>query len=88
LKVSIEDIKSVEKNPIELFYDGIKSPATKDRYTRILRSVLCNVFEDVFTGTFEERASQFVTKAKADPDRTMINFDYNCRDCSASMVQV
>jgi hypothetical protein len=69
--VSIEDIKSVEKNPIELFYDGIKSPVTKDRYTRILRSVLCNVFEDVFRGTFEERASQFVTKAKADPDWTM-----------------
>ncbi|MDE1818895.1 MAG: hypothetical protein KGI19_09885 [Thaumarchaeota archaeon] len=36
MKIELSDIESVEKNPLELFYDGLKSPATKDRYTRIL----------------------------------------------------
>jgi hypothetical protein len=61
----------MEKNPIELFYDGCRSPATKERYTRILRNILCNVFENVLDGSFEERASQLVKKSKADPDWAM-----------------
>ena len=68
MKINLTDIEKVEKNPIELFYDGIKAEATKERYTRILKNTLCNILEDVLTGTFEERATQFVKKAKNDPD--------------------
>jgi len=71
MKINLEDIKSINKNPIELFYDGLKASATKERYTRILRGILCNIFEDILTGSFEERATQFVKKAKSDPDWAM-----------------
>ncbi|HKU32482.1 MAG TPA: integrase, partial [Candidatus Nitrosotalea sp.] len=68
MKINLTDIEKVEKNPIELFYDGIKAGATKERYTRILKNILCDILENVLTGTFEERATQFVKKAKNDPD--------------------
>lgn len=71
MKVNLEDIQNVEKNPIDLFYDGLKADATKERYTRMLKHILCNVFENVLDGTFEERAAQFVKKAKSDPDWAM-----------------
>ena len=71
MKIELSDIESVEKNPLELFYDGLKSPATKDRYTRILNHTLCVVFEKVLTGTFEERASELVKNAKINPDWAM-----------------
>lgn len=71
MKVNFEDIQKIDRNPLELFYDGLRAEATKDRYTRILRHILCNVFETVLTGTFEERAAQFVRKSKNDPDWAM-----------------
>jgi hypothetical protein len=30
MKIELSDIESVEKNPIDLFYDGLKAPATKE----------------------------------------------------------
>lgn len=71
MKIELSDIESVEKNPLELFYEGLKSPATKDRYTRILNHTLCVVFEIVLTGTFEERASELVKNSKIKPDWAM-----------------
>lgn len=71
MKINLEDIRRIDRNPLELFYDGLRADATKERYTRILRHVLCNVFENILTGNFEERAGQFVRKAKSDPDWTM-----------------
>ncbi|MDE1769239.1 MAG: integrase [Thaumarchaeota archaeon] len=71
MKIELSDIESVEKNPLELFYEGLKSPATKDRYTRILNHTLCVVFEKVLTGTFEERASELVKNSKINPEWAM-----------------
>ncbi|HJW19791.1 MAG TPA: integrase [Candidatus Nitrosotalea sp.] len=61
----------MEKNPLDLFYEGCKSPDTKERYTRYLSSVLCDIYETVLEGTFQQRANQFVRKAKKDPDWTI-----------------
>ena len=71
MKVHVSDINNVEQNPLDLFYDGCRSPATKERYARYLRTVLCDIYETVLDGTFEERANQFVRKAKSDPDWTI-----------------
>lgn len=40
---------------------------TKEKYTRTLKRILCDVLEDILTGTFEERSAQFVNKSKSDP---------------------
>jgi hypothetical protein len=67
LKLRKEDIQSISEEPLQLFYQGIKSPVTKEKYTRTLKRILCDVLEDILTGTFEERAAQFVNRSKSDP---------------------
>ncbi|MDC8452624.1 MAG: hypothetical protein LV477_06910 [Candidatus Nitrosotalea sp.] len=68
MKISKSEIQKVTDEPIGLFYQGIRAEATKEKYTRTLQRILCDFFEDVLEGTFEERASQLVHKAKADPE--------------------
>ena len=67
MKLRKEDIQSISEEPLNLFYQGIKSPSTKTKYTRTLKRILCDILEDILEGTFEERASQFVSKARSDP---------------------
>jgi hypothetical protein len=57
LKIRSEDLQRVTDNPIEVFYQGIKSKATKEKYTRTLRRILCDTLEDLLQGTFEQRAA-------------------------------
>lgn len=68
MKIRKEEIQKLADEPIGLFYQGMRAVATKEKYTRTLRRVLCDIFEDVFNGTFEERASEMVHRAKADPE--------------------
>lgn len=56
-----------EELPIELFYAGCKSPATKKKYTRTLQKILCNVLEDILEGTFEQRANQLISYSQENP---------------------
>lgn len=67
MKIGKEELKAISEEPIELFYQGLKSQATKEKYTRMLRRILCDVFEDVLEGSFEDRAAQVIHKARADP---------------------
>ena len=68
IKISEEDIENVNQNPLELFYQGIRAEATRDKYTRTLRRIVCDVLEDVLQGSFEERVVQLVKRAKIDTD--------------------
>jgi hypothetical protein len=68
VKIHTEDLHNVNKEPIMLFYDGIKSPETREKYTRTLRRILSDILEDVLHGTFEERAAELVNKSKGNPD--------------------
>src|SRR6267143_5802549 len=68
MKIREEEIQKVADEPIGLFYQGIRAAATKEKYTRTLRRILCDIFEDILKGTFEERASGLVHRAKADPE--------------------
>ena len=71
MKIRVEDLHEITSEPIKLFYDGIKSHETREKYTRTLRRILCDFLEDVLHGSFEERAAELVNKAKSNPDFTL-----------------
>ena len=71
-KITKEDFEDIHNEPIENFYVGIKSEATKERYTRILRNYLMETLSDLIQGdTFEEKANNLVMKARKDRKWTM-----------------
>ena len=43
---------------------------TQEKYTRTLRQVLCQYFEDILEGKFEERVAQLVKHGREDPEWT------------------
>ena len=57
--------------PLHLFRQGIRSEVTLQTYTYALRKVLCDILEDVLEGDFEQRAKQFVQRARDDSDWTL-----------------
>ena len=67
-RITKDDLEDIHKNPLELFYQGIKAEATRDKYTRTLRRIVCDVLEDVLEGSFEDRVNQLVRKAKSNPE--------------------
>ena len=71
VKITYDDLRTVRDEPIELFYHGIRADATREKYTRTLRRILCDILEDVLHGTFEQRASELVNTAKSDQDWIM-----------------
>ena len=71
-KILKEDFEDIHNEPIENYYAGIKSEATKERYTRILRSYLMDTLSDIIEGeTFEEKANSLVLKSRKDPSFAM-----------------
>jgi hypothetical protein len=65
VKITKEEFQRIgEENPLELFYQGIKTKETREKYTRTLRHVTCKIFEDILDGDFEERVKQLVKHAK------------------------
>lgn len=71
MKITREELQSIKEEPIELFYQGLKSEATRSKYTRTLRRMLCETLEDILEGNFEDRAQQLVSMAKANPEWAM-----------------
>ena len=71
MKLTKKDItRSHDTSPLHLFRQGIRSEVTLKTYTYTLRKVLCDILEDVLEGDFEQRAGQFVQRARDDPDWT------------------
>ena len=65
-KLTENDIKIRQENVLEIFYSGIKSPATKNSLERMLRYFLMEVCVDLLQGDFSQRAQQFVEIASED----------------------
>ncbi len=67
MKINLDFIeKAIE--PLELFYQGCKTDATREIYTFTLRKIVNEYFEDILvTKGFEERVNELVIKAKEDP---------------------
>jgi len=69
LKITKEELyRSETESALDLFLQGIKAEATKKKYTRTLRRILCDYFEELFEGDFEQRANELVKTAKEDPE--------------------
>ena len=61
MKLEVEEFERTEEaDPLALFNRGIKADETREKYTRMLRLVLCRMLEDILHGTLEERAEQLV----------------------------
>jgi hypothetical protein len=71
LKITRDNLMKIEDDPLESFYQGLKSPITKTSYTRKLKKILCEYLEDVLEGSFEKRAAQIVYKSKEDPQEAL-----------------
>lgn len=71
MKITKDNLLKIQDEPIELFYQGMKAEDTKSSYTRRLRLVLCDYLESVLEGSFENRASQLVYKAKENPQEVL-----------------
>ena len=68
MKLAIEEFERIgESDPLALFNQGIKAEETREKYTGMLRLVLCRTLEDILRGTFEERAGQLVRQGREDP---------------------
>ena len=65
-KLTVDDIKIRQEDVLEMFYSGIKSPATKNSLERMLRYFLMEVCVDLLQGDFSQRAQQFVEIASED----------------------
>ena len=65
-----EMVRSKDASPLELFEQGIRAEETRDKYTRTLRQVTCDVLEDILEGAFEERVAQLVKYGREDPEWT------------------
>jgi len=52
-KILKKDFEDIHNEPIENFYVSIKSDATKERYTRILRNYLMETLSDLIEGDNE-----------------------------------
>ena len=69
MKITPDDLNSTDDaSPLELFYRGLKNESTTISYEALLKRILCNVCEDLLSGTFAERAAELVERAKKDPD--------------------
>jgi len=69
LKITKEELsRSETESALDLFLQGIRAEATKKKYTRTLRRILCDYFEELFEGDFEQRANELVKTAKENPE--------------------
>ena len=69
MKLTREELqRSSSESPFQLFQQGIRAEATRDKYTRTLQRILCEILDEFLEGTVEDRAAQLVRFAKQDPD--------------------
>jgi len=62
--------RTMAKSEYQLFLAGIRAIATKEKYVRTLRKVLCEFLEDFFKGDIEDRCAQLVKHGKENPEWT------------------
>ena len=81
-----EIVRSGDAAPLELFRQGIRAKYTEEKYTRTLRQILCQYFEDILEGDFEERAAQLVRHGRNDQEWTrdlLLNLSRKLRERTA-----
>lgn len=72
MKVTVDEIATMdEKSHLDLFRQGIRAEKTREKYTRTLRKVVCEIMEDLPRGDFEEWLAEMVRRGKEHPDWTL-----------------
>ena len=67
MKLDVDDMRSLKQaTPLELFHQGIKTKTTEVKYAWMLKRTMCEFFEDLLVGTYEERVNEFVERAQKD----------------------
>ena len=64
IKLSKEDIQRVSKDPYNLFLQGLRSPATRTKYSRVLKLFVCVTLEEQLLGDPELRSKQLKERLK------------------------
>jgi len=77
MKITDNDLIDVTSDPLEIFRDSIRSEFTLKSYERNLIFFFCKVLEDVLSGSYEQRTSQFLQIGKNDNEKlTKIMYAY------------
>ena len=83
VKISLDDIEKAVR-PVELFYQGCRSEATRCQYTFCVKKIVNDYLEDILKSeSFEERVNELVNHAKADPKwimKVMVGFVKTLKD--------
>ncbi len=64
IKITEKDLSSECNDALELFYSGIRSPATRKGLERGLKLFLVDVCDEILDGDFSQRARQFISMVK------------------------
>ena len=64
IKLSKEDIQQISEDPFHLFLQGLRSTATKTKYSRVLKLFVCVVLEEQLLGDPELRSKQLQERLK------------------------
>jgi len=68
VKITEEQIESVEKDPYANFLDGCRSERTKETYDTCLKKALMDHFDKILLAqTYTDRVAEFVDRSKDDP---------------------
>lgn len=68
MKITEEQIESVEKDPYANFLDGCRSERTKETYDTCLKKALMDHFDKILLAqTYTDRVAEFVDRSKDDP---------------------
>ena len=72
VKLRPEDVRPVsEEDPLRRFHAAIRATATDKNYTTMLRQILCDIFEDILHGAFEERVKEFVEIGRNEQEKML-----------------
>ena len=69
LKLDEKDLTEVIQDPLQVFRSTIKSEFTRKSYERYLKLFLCKILEDMLSGSYEQRAKQFLEIGKNDNEK-------------------
>lgn len=73
MKLTLDEIAMMDEgSPLDLFRQGIRAEKTREKYTRMLRKIVCDIMEDVLKGDdFEKRLAYLIRHGKEQPDWTL-----------------
>jgi len=82
IKFSKEDIQRVSEDPYHMFLQGLRSPATKTKYSRVLKLFVCVVLEEQLLGDPKLKSKQlqdWLKKGNKKEIKSFLDADFEIR---------